>query len=59
MAGSFDESDAMPTLTRFFSILLVLGGLTFAGMLALAYLVDPVPRDMTVTIPQNRLQPRQ
>ena len=48
----------MPTLVRFVVILAVLGGLTFAGMLALAYLVDPEPRDMTVTIPPARLQPR-
>ena len=48
----------MPTLTRFLVIMLVLGGLVFAGMLALAYLVEPTSREMTVTIPANRLQPR-
>lgn len=48
----------MPTLTRFLVIMLVLGGLVFSGMLALAYLVEPTPREMTVTVPANRLQPR-
>jgi hypothetical protein len=48
----------LPTLVRFVAILAVLGGLGFAGMLAFAYLVEPEPRDMTVTIPPARLQPR-
>ncbi|QCI64659.1 histidine kinase [Phreatobacter stygius] len=48
----------MPTLMRFLTIMVVLGGLVFASMLAFAYLVDPEPRDMTVTIPANRLQPK-
>lgn len=48
----------MPTLFRFVTILAVLGGLVFAGMLALAYLVEPEPRDMSVTVPPARLQPR-
>ena len=43
---------------RFVAILAVLGGVTFAGMLAFAYLVDPEPRDMTVNVPPARLQPR-
>ena len=36
----------MPTLFRFVTLLLVLGGLGFSGMLALAYLVEPEPREM-------------
>lgn len=49
----------MPTLVRFLTVLLVIGGTIFGGMLAFAYLVEPEPRDMTVTIPPARLQPRQ
>ncbi|MCZ8316746.1 histidine kinase [Phreatobacter sp.] len=48
----------MPTLFRFITILLVLAGLGFSGMLALAYLVDPEPREMSVQVPPARLQPR-
>ncbi len=45
----------MPTLFRFFLTIAVLAGLVFAAMFALATLVEPQPRDMTVTIPANRL----
>lgn len=48
----------MPTLFRFVTILLVLAALGFSGMLALAYLVEPEPRDMSVQVPPARLQPR-
>lgn len=48
----------MPTLFRFVTILAVLGGLGFAAMLALAHLVEPEPRDMSVTVPPARLQPK-
>ena len=50
----------MPTLFRFLLTIAVLAGLVFAAMFALATLVEPQPRDMTVTIPPSRLpaQPR-
>jgi hypothetical protein len=48
----------VPTLFRFLLVLAVIAGLGFAAMLALATLVVPEPREMTVTIPQSRLQPR-
>ncbi|MEI8143972.1 MAG: histidine kinase [Alphaproteobacteria bacterium] len=48
----------MPTLFRFFAIIAVLAGLGFAGMVALVTFVDPEPRDMTIPIAQDRLQPR-
>lgn len=48
----------MPTLFRFLLIIAVLAGLAFAAMFALATLVQPVPRDMTVTIPNSRLPSR-
>jgi hypothetical protein len=56
--GRFGEEIRVPTLFRFVVILLVLGGLGFSGMLALAYLVEPEPREMSVAVPPARLQPR-
>lgn len=48
----------MPTLFRFLTVLVLIAGVGLAGMVALAYLVEPEPRDMTVTIPPARLQPQ-
>jgi phage shock protein PspC (stress-responsive transcriptional regulator) len=48
----------VPTLIRFLVVIAVLGGLAAAAMFALATLVEPEPREMTVTIPNSRLQPR-
>jgi hypothetical protein len=45
----------MPSLIRFFAVVAVLAGLVFAGMWSLANLVKPQPREMPVTIPQERL----
>lgn len=49
---------SLPTLVRFLTVLILIGGVVFSGMLAFAYLVEPEPRDMSVTIPPARLQPR-
>ena len=43
---------------QFDPIFLTVARATIAGMLALAYLVEPEPRDMSITIPPARLQPR-
>lgn len=48
----------MPTLLRFLVVCAVLGGLGFAAMLALATFVEPEPREITVSIPNSRLQTR-
>ena len=48
----------MPTLFRFLAVIAILAGLGFAAMFALATLIEPESRDMTVTIPYNRLQPK-
>ena len=45
----------MPTLLRFLFVVAVLAGLGFAAMFVLATLVEPEPREMTVTIPASRL----
>lgn len=44
----------MPTLFRFLAVVGIIGGLVYAGMFALATLVKPQPRDITVTVPQDR-----
>jgi hypothetical protein len=48
----------VPTLFRFFAVLAILAGLGFAAMFALATLVEPEPREISVTVPFNKLQPR-
>jgi hypothetical protein len=45
----------MPSLIRFFAVVAILAGLTYAGLWSLAYLVQPQPRDMSVTVPQDRI----
>ena len=45
----------MPTLFRFLLVIGILGGLGYAGLFSLARLVDPQPREMTVTIPPDKL----
>ncbi len=45
----------MPTLFRFLFVVAVLAGLGFGAMIALAYLVEPSPREITVPIPANRI----
>jgi hypothetical protein len=48
----------VPTLFRFLFVLAVLAALAFAAMFALATLVEPQPREMSVTIPNSRLPTR-
>jgi hypothetical protein len=48
----------MPSLIRFLIGVALLGALGFAGVWALATFVDPHPREMTIRIPQERLDPR-
>jgi hypothetical protein len=45
----------MPSLLRLLVVLGVLGGLAYGAMFALAHFVQPKPREITVTIPQDRL----
>lgn len=55
--GREAESGAsgMPSLIRFLTVVGIIAGLSLAGMWALANLVEPQPREMTLTIPQDRL----
>ncbi len=48
----------MPTLFRFLAILAILAGIVVAAMVGLATFVEPQPREITVTIPSNRLAPK-
>ena len=45
----------MPSLFRFLLVIGVLGGIGYAGIITMAKLVDPQPREITVTIPQEKL----
>jgi len=48
----------VPTLIRFLVVVALVGGLVYAGMFALATLVQPEPREITVTLPNSRLAPQ-
>jgi hypothetical protein len=45
----------MPSLFRLLVVLGLLGGFAYGAVFALATLVQPKPREITVTIPQDRL----
>ena len=45
----------MPSLFRFLVLIGVIGGALYAGMFALAYFYEPSPREITVSIPPDRL----
>lgn len=47
----------MPSLFRFLVIIGFLVGIVYAGMFALVTFVDPEPREITVRVPAERLQP--
>jgi hypothetical protein len=47
----------MPTLFRFLMVIgLIVGGI-YGGMIALVMLVEPTPREMSVRIPSDKLNP--
>ena len=45
----------MPSLIRLLVLLGLLGGLAYGAVVSLAMLVEPKPREITVTVPQDRL----
>ena len=45
----------MPSLFRFLVFLGLLGGLSYVAVFTLANFVDPKQREMSITIPQQRL----
>ena len=44
----------MPTLFRFLAVVGIIGGLVYAGFYALATMVEPGSREITVTVPPER-----
>jgi hypothetical protein len=44
----------MPSLFRFLAFIGLAGGIIYGGMFALAQFYDPVPREITVSIPPDR-----
>jgi hypothetical protein len=49
----------MPSLLRFLGIIGVIVGTIYAGMFALAHFYDPAPREITVSVPPDRLSKQQ
>jgi hypothetical protein len=45
----------MPSLIKFLLLLAILAGAGYGGLWVLANLVEPHQREITVTIPQDRL----
>ena len=54
-ARKADEFATMPSLIRLFMVLGLLGGAAYGAMFALANFVQPKQREMSITIPQQRL----
>jgi hypothetical protein len=44
----------MPSLLRFLMVIGIIFGLGYAVIFALATLVDPKPREMTITVPPDK-----
>jgi hypothetical protein len=44
----------MPSLFRFLTVVAVIGGIIYGAIFALANLVNPKPREITVTIPADK-----
>ena len=44
----------MPSLFRFLTAVAVIGGIVYGAIFALANLVNPKPREMSVTIPADK-----
>lgn len=47
----------MPSLIRFLATIGILAGLVYGGMWALVTFTHPVPREMSVRIPANKINP--
>ncbi len=45
----------MPSLFRFLLVVGLLGGLGYAAVFSLATFIEPKPREITVTIPPDKL----
>ncbi|MBB4238549.1 hypothetical protein [Rhizobium esperanzae] len=47
----------MPTLFRFLFVCAILAGTVYGAMWALVTFVEPEPRDVTIRIPSERVNP--
>ena len=47
----------MPSLIRFLVVIGLIAGAIYGSMVALVMFVEPNPREMSVRIPNERLQP--
>jgi hypothetical protein len=47
----------MPSLIRLLVVLGIIAAIIYGGMIALVISVEPTPREMSVRIPSDRLQP--
>ncbi|WP_164895894.1 hypothetical protein [Rhizobium hidalgonense] len=47
----------MPTLFRFLFVCAILAGTVYGAMWALVTFVEPAPRDVTIRIPSERVNP--
>ncbi len=50
--------EKMPTLTRLIITLAILAGLVYAGMVALVTFVHPTQTEMTIRVPNEKLNPK-
>lgn len=48
----------MPSLFRFLTVVAVIAGVIYGGLFAMAYLLNPKPREITVTIPPEKFLKR-
>jgi uncharacterized membrane protein len=44
----------MPSLLRFLAVIGIIAGIGYGIIFALAFMVDPKPRDISVTVPPDR-----
>lgn len=58
MPGTFRRfGETMPSLIRFLVTIGILVGIVYAGMWALVFYAHPVPREMQVRIPADKINP--
>jgi hypothetical protein len=48
----------MPSLFRFLTAVAIIGSVIYGSLFAMAYLLDPKPREISVTIPPDKFLKR-